>query len=107
MKSIRAIRCPGKMTVRVAMAIGFAIVACGLLLQANSYLTHAIFPWTRYAYSSDSMEPVDLLLGKTVRQPLRIPRSYIASWPSDDQGVSAYVQIEAYLPDMLPKYPDS
>lgn len=87
------------------LASAFTIIAVivGLFFQSTQYLTHAIFPWTRYSYQSDSMEPVDVVLGKRERLHLRIPAAYLSSLPVDNQGASSFVQLEAYLPDMLPK----
>jgi hypothetical protein len=90
-------------TVGCLSALTVIAVTVVLFFQFAQYVTHAIFPWTRYAYHGDSMEPVDVVLGKRERLHLRIPGAYLSSLPVDSQGVSSSVQLEAYLPDMLPK----
>jgi hypothetical protein len=70
-----------------------------LYLQIGQYMTRALFPWTRYAYHNDSMEPVDVVLGKAEKTHLRIQKAYFAARQIDSQTI----QIEAYLPDMKPK----
>jgi len=102
MKSMTSMRFHGK-TVGCLSALTAVAVIAFVLFQFSQYVTHAIFPWTRYAYHSDSMEPVDVVLGKRERLHLRIPGAYLSSLPVDSQGVSSSVQLEAYLPDMLPK----
>lgn len=97
-----SIRLPGK-TVGCLSALVVIAVTVVMFFQFAQYVTHAIFPWTRYTYHSDSMEPVDVVLGKRERLHLRIPGAYLSSLPVDSQGVSSSVQLEAYLPDMLPK----
>lgn len=78
-----------------------AIVAAVVYFARET--TYGMFPWLRGAYSSDSMEPADIYLGKLGDVHLKMPRAYISTLQTDEKGNATAFQIEAYLPDMIPK----
>jgi hypothetical protein len=96
MKSLGKTACVFILILSVAMLLM-------LKLQFSRSLMQEIFPWTRYAYQSDSMKPVEVVLGKAEHLHLFIPGTYFTSLSRDREGISYDVQIEAYLPDMLPR----
>jgi hypothetical protein len=95
----------GRFTLPIAILPLFvsmvAIVAAVLYFARETI--YGMFPWLRGAYSSDSMEPADIYLGKFGDVNLKMPQAYISTLQTDEKGNAAAFQIEAYLPDMIPK----
>jgi hypothetical protein len=77
-----------------------ALVIPRLLLYRT--LMREIFLWARYGYHSDSMKPVEVVLGKENPLQLYIPAAYISVFPQKPGKPNYYIELQVYLPDMLP-----
>ena len=90
-------------TLRLVLILTLIGASIAVFVKTNLYVMHAIYPWTRHTYHNDSMEPVDVVLGTMEHLNLRVPGAYFTWLPVDGNGISTMIQIEAYLPDIVPK----
>jgi hypothetical protein len=80
------------------MLVVLVVFAAVFLAWLNQF-TDEIFPGLHDMYRSDSMQPLDLLLGEH-KDHIRIPRAYLFALDPPEHGAHYDVQFSAFLPDM-------